>query len=408
MGNGFSVKGSDIVTRTIFFSWQSDLDNSRHRNFLERCINQALKNLSKADDAQIYMNYDRDTLGLDGSPDITSAIFDKIEKSVLFICDISIVTGGNGLRKSPNPNVLIELGFAIKQLGWDKVICLFDKNTGSLEDIPFDLRQKRILQYDPNMLNEKQRVVGILGENIKSLFVAGKLFNPLKDYMKGRIDKNILDICKQISNILFGTVSMSEGLSHVKDFLSMNLTIITDRIQNAEFPGFIVLNNYNQTSMELREILKEILSSAYFSREWTYTVLNVIDWIRRYEYLISKRNPQYPLEINDGKICDKYAAILGESLNPANPKNSYIVLEIIKKDGQKYIEPDNGRVINITQYPIDRTNGPDPFKQVFSFNKKFAGNVSKLMYDFNCICNQWLDITDSEFVFDPDYYLIHA
>lgn len=325
-----------------------------------------------------------------------------------FICDISIVTGGNGLRKSPNPNVLIELGFAIKQLGWDKVICLFDKNTGSLEDLPFDLRQKRILQYDPNMSNEKQRVVGILGENIKSLFVGGKLFNPLNDYMKGRIDKNILDICKQISNILFETVSISEGLSHVKDFLSMDLTIITDRIQNVEFPGFIVLNNYNQISVELRDILKEILSSAYFPREWTYTILNIIDWIRRYEYLISKRNPQYPLEINGGKICDKYVAILGESLNSANPKNSYIVLEITINDGKKYISSENGRVINITQYPIDRTNGPDLFKQMFNFNKGCVGDVSKFLYEFNCICNQWLDITDSEFVLDPEYYLVYA
>lgn len=73
------------MARTIFFSWQSDLDNKGHRNFIERCIKQALKNLSKVDDAQIYMDYDRDTLGLDGSPDITSAIFDKIEKSVLYM-----------------------------------------------------------------------------------------------------------------------------------------------------------------------------------------------------------------------------------------------------------------------------------------------------------------------------------
>jgi len=242
-----------------------------------------------------------------------------------------------------------------------------------------------------------------------SCFIANpSSINTLNDYMKGRIDKNILDICKQISNILFGTVSMSEGLSHVKDFLSMDLTIITDCIQNAEFPGFIVLNNYNQTSVELRDILKEILSSAYFPREWTYTVLNIIDWIRRYKYLISKRNPQYPLEINGGKICDKYAAILGKSLNPANPQNSYIVLEITIDDGEKHIDPEIGRVINITQYPIDRKNGPDPFKQIFNFNKKCSGNVSKFLYEFNCICNQWLDITDSEFVLDPDYYLIYT
>jgi predicted nucleotide-binding protein len=143
------------VARTIFFSWQSDLDNSQHRNYIEKCIKQALKNLSQNDLAQIYMDYDRDTLGRYGSPDITEVIFDKIEKSILFVCDVSIVTGGNGIRKSPNPNVLIELGFAVKQLGWERVICLFNQKSGDIEDLPFDLRQKRVLAYNPDNPDEK-------------------------------------------------------------------------------------------------------------------------------------------------------------------------------------------------------------------------------------------------------------
>ena len=66
------------MPRSIFFSWQSDLNNSEHRNFIESCIKKALKNLSKEDSVQIYMDYDRDTKGLGGSPDIFDAIFSKI------------------------------------------------------------------------------------------------------------------------------------------------------------------------------------------------------------------------------------------------------------------------------------------------------------------------------------------
>ena len=87
------------------------------------------------------MEFDRDTFGLNGSPDITQTIFDKIDKSVLFVCDISIVSS-QGAKKTPNPNVLIELGYAVSKLGWEHIICLFDSNTGSIEDLPFDLRQK--------------------------------------------------------------------------------------------------------------------------------------------------------------------------------------------------------------------------------------------------------------------------
>jgi hypothetical protein len=82
-------------------------------------------------------------------------------------------------------------------------------------------------------------------KNIKSLFAKGMLFNPLNDYMKGRIDRNLLEICKQLSNILFGTISMSEGLLHTNDYLSMDAEAVRNRIEYSEILGFIVLNNQN-------------------------------------------------------------------------------------------------------------------------------------------------------------------
>ena len=393
------------MSRTIFYSWQSDIEPNKHRYFIERCLKSTLNELEQ--DASVYMEYDRDTAGLNGSPDISQTIFEKIDKCVLFICDVSIINSAYEGKKSPNPNVLLELGYAVSKLGWDRVICLFDSNTGEIENLPFDLRQKRVTSFNPEKgKTEERRISDILTLNIKDLFIAGKLFNPLSDYMKGRIDKNLLDICKQISNMLFGTVSMSDGLSHVKDFLQMESSIIADRLEYAEFPGFIIFNNYNQTSLELREILKEILSSAYFSREWTYTVLETIDWIHSYEHLISERNTNYPLEVVNEKSCDNYAVILGESINSSNPRNSYIVLETYYKDGHKYVDTHGGRVINTTQYSIDRTNGSDPFKKIYRFRNGENSKVSDLFNRFSNICNSWLDSTDSEFILNPDYYFI--
>ena len=393
------------MSRTIFYSWQSDVEPSKHRYFIERCLKSALNELEQG--ANVYMEYDRDTAGLNGSPDIAQTIFDKIDKCVLFVCDVSIINLAYQGKKTPNPNVLIELGYAVSKLGWDRVICLFDGNTGEIEDLPFDIRQKRVTTFYPQKgKTEERRISEILNHNIKDLFVAGKLFNPLSDYMKGRIDKSLLNICKQISNLLFGTLSMSEGLSHVKDFLQMESTIIADRLEIAEFPGFIILNNYYQTSLELREILKEILSSSYFSREWTYTVLEAIEWIRSYEYIISARNPNYPLEVVKERFCDNYAVILGESINPNNPKNSYIVFETYYKDGHKYVDTHGGRVINTTQYPIDRINGDDPFKKIYKFKKDCIGKSGDLLYQLSSICKRWLEITDSEFILDPDFYFI--
>ena len=160
---------------TIFYSWQNDLDHKTHRNFIEKCIQKALKSVKK--EAHVVVDYDRDTKGLNGSPDITATIFDKIEKSVLFICDVSIINQESNQRKSPNPNVLIELGFAIHKLGWDRIICFFDSNTGDVEELPFDIRQKRVTVFNPNAENEVERITKILATNIQDLYVDGKLFN---------------------------------------------------------------------------------------------------------------------------------------------------------------------------------------------------------------------------------------
>lgn len=62
--------------KNIFFSWQSDLDSKNHRNYIEKCIKKSIKSLNKEDELHLYFEYDRDTLGLSGSPDITSSIFD--------------------------------------------------------------------------------------------------------------------------------------------------------------------------------------------------------------------------------------------------------------------------------------------------------------------------------------------
>ena len=107
------------MSRTIFYSWQNDLPAKSHRNYLDQCIRLAVKALQKENDVHVYMEYDRDTMGLMGSPDITESIFDKIDKSVMFVCDISIINAGSEDKKTPNPNVLMELGYAVSKLGWE-------------------------------------------------------------------------------------------------------------------------------------------------------------------------------------------------------------------------------------------------------------------------------------------------
>lgn len=322
------------MARTIFYSWQNDLEKKTHRNFIENCLKAALSSLEK--DAHIYMEYDRDTNGVNGSPDITNTIFDKIDKSVLFVCGVSITNSNYNGRKTPNPNVLMELGYAANKLGWDRIICLFDINTGTIEELPFDLRQKRITPYNPNKEREKDRISIILSENIKNLYVNGKLFNPLNDYVKGKIDRMLLEILKPFANILYGTISMSEGLSNVSSLLNCKLDEIEEKIKSKQFPAFLVLNDFLPENSNLQEILKDLFSSSYFPKEWSYTVLELMDWIREYNWFISEKNKEYPFISLGTKEYDNLAPINAHSINKNNPQNSIIILETTIKDGRKY------------------------------------------------------------------------
>lgn len=387
--------------RTIFYSWQNDLPTRDHRYFLEKCIRLAIKSLER--EVNIYTEYDRDTMGLMGSPDITNTIFSKIEKSVLFICDVSIVNSSPEGKKTPNPNVLIELGYAASKLGWERIVCFFDANSGKIEELPFDLRQKRITPFNPTKQNEKKRIAAILSDNIKDLFVQGKLFNPLNDYMKGKIDKAFLDIGKRISNLMFGTYSFSDGLSQMPELLALTNENIFERMCMCEFPAFIVFNTYESTEQELRNNLKDIFSSSYFPKEWAYCVLELLDWIREYNYFISERNPQYPFVRHPSHIFDNLAVISAQSLNPSNPPNSKIVLELVAYNGKKNVDLDKGRVINTTDFP---SRDPGQLSQCYIISEASYATMAGKIQKFVFLCKHWLDITDSEFVLDPDIYYI--
>ncbi len=91
---------------------------------------------------------DRDTGGLPGSPAIAESILAKISMADIFVGDVSIISSGPGARPTPNPNVLIELGYAVAQLGWDRVLLVQNAAFGSVETLPFDLRGRRVVVYE--------------------------------------------------------------------------------------------------------------------------------------------------------------------------------------------------------------------------------------------------------------------
>ena len=132
---------------TIFYSWQSDLPNNTNRGLIERALQKAIDAIKADAETVLEPCMERDTAGVPGTPDIASTIFRKIDECQVFVGDVSIINANSPDRKTPNPNVVLELGYAARAVTWDNVVCVFNTAYGDVGDLPFDLRLRRMCTY---------------------------------------------------------------------------------------------------------------------------------------------------------------------------------------------------------------------------------------------------------------------
>lgn len=137
------------MAETIFFSWQADTSTTCGRNLIERALERALRSL--ASDAVIEeavrdsLAVDKDTKGVPGSPPIVDTIFGKIDEAAVFVPDLTFVGKRLDGRPTPNPNVLIEYGWALKRHGHSYMVPIMNIAHGEPNDrtLPFDLKHLR-------------------------------------------------------------------------------------------------------------------------------------------------------------------------------------------------------------------------------------------------------------------------
>ncbi len=86
---------------------------------------------------------DKDTKSVPGSPPIFDTILRKIEKAAIFIPDLTFVGKSDGDEPIPNPNVLIEYGFALRTVGHHRIVGVMNAAYGPPESLPFDLVHHR-------------------------------------------------------------------------------------------------------------------------------------------------------------------------------------------------------------------------------------------------------------------------
>ena len=135
---------------TVFYSWQSDISNRINRNFIEDALKKAIQSVSKDFMVQKALRndeieLDKDTKGVPGIPPIADVIFEKISKCAIFIPDLTFVGTSVSGRPIPNPNVLIEYGWALKEVTHSRIISVMNTAFGepTAVNMPFDMRHLR-------------------------------------------------------------------------------------------------------------------------------------------------------------------------------------------------------------------------------------------------------------------------
>ena len=135
-------------TVRIFFSWQSDLDQELTTRAIRAALRAAMTAVEQ--DYPVDITLEEATSNVPGAPYIPYALADKITKADIFVGDITTVIrlGGQTGKSFPNPNVTFELGIASAELGWNRIIILFNTALAELDDLPFDFDRHRISKFN--------------------------------------------------------------------------------------------------------------------------------------------------------------------------------------------------------------------------------------------------------------------
>lgn len=189
----------------VFFSWQSD--EKQNKTIIRRSIMTACKAIEKNNGYSFV--YDESTRDVPGSPDIPSTVFEKIRNCDIFVADITPIAQRDG-KAIPNPNVLVELGYALQCHGNERIITVLSKGDYKDYQLPFDINHFRHGNFD-NTKNTCNLEFEIL-ESVKYILDNGK-FQYNRFFNKFHLQQNIVT-GKYLPNVFLEDDKLKEHLRY--------------------------------------------------------------------------------------------------------------------------------------------------------------------------------------------------
>ncbi len=162
---------------SIFWSWQSDVRANCNRTLIRNSIEIAMEHIkSNARIVPEIQNYNilESAEGVSGTPSITDEIISRIDHCNVFIADLTLVGKINETKMTPNPNVMIEMGYASSKIGWNSIITVMNTFFGDTGFLPFDLQNRRfpIIYHSSPEETERTKIKEELTKNIERALVS--------------------------------------------------------------------------------------------------------------------------------------------------------------------------------------------------------------------------------------------
>lgn len=167
-----------------------------------------------------------------------------------------------GGRKTPNANVLIELGYAIATVGWNRIILVFNEASGDVTDLPFDINQQRVARY-----NSAKRGAAHSVKKTVTQFVAQHPQNVLSASLQAltaKIDQAVAEERKQRTDQESSAVDFGRWIKAIESAPEGNGDVVLglDAFRAATESGFAGLRNDLEDDKEYYVSL-DILSTQY-------------------------------------------------------------------------------------------------------------------------------------------------
>lgn len=331
------------MNKTIFYSWESDLPNNTNRSFIQTALEKAIGELKK-EELHLEIAIDRDIINSTGSPDIVNTLFEKIKRCHVFVADISFINKEG--RLAPNPNVLLELGYAARSIGWENIICVFNKTYGKPEQLPFDLRFRSPLQYAVTKEDPKAQERNALANSLKTALKAILDKQHSKDVIfnniKLKVDHNLMSIANNSYKLFYG----------YKDFVTpedlFGLLELSDDeleklIRSKNFLGFQLFKDSYVLQKSFQDVIDNPIFARHIDDEKVASLITLIEALRLFNENVKNRKDLFK---PTGETEKGYQIIDGHLLDPDNPNNSFILAKILDEE--------NSAVRDSGQFPRHR------------------------------------------------------